>query len=117
MIPPGGIACRHGFDERMANMGGLYGAGTYFAENSCKSNQYASATTRRGERTLLYSRVLMGDAFQTSTQYRERRPPVKPGGTGGTCDSVLGAGGTQFHREFIVYDRNQIYPEYIVYYK
>ena len=43
----------HGFDERVANLGGLYGAGCYFAENACKSNQYARATTPTGEKTIL----------------------------------------------------------------
>ena len=30
----------HGFDERHAYIGGMFGAGIYFAENSSKSNQY-----------------------------------------------------------------------------
>lgn len=29
-----------GFDERHAYIGGMFGAGIYFAENSSKSNQY-----------------------------------------------------------------------------
>ena len=29
-----------GFDERHACIGGMFGAGIYFAENSSKSNQY-----------------------------------------------------------------------------
>ena len=33
------------------------------------------------------------------------------------CDSVVASGGTQVHREFIVYDRSQVYPEYVIYYK
>lgn len=33
------IITRHGFDERVASMQGLYGAGTYFAEDSCKAHQ------------------------------------------------------------------------------
>lgn len=33
-----------GFDERHAYIGGMFGAGIYFAENSSKSNQYAYGT-------------------------------------------------------------------------
>ena len=112
------IAVR-GFDERVAALGGLYGAGTYFAENGCKSNQYARATTNAREHTIIYARVLMGDAYHTNSKQNQiRRPPAKPGGNPGeTFDSVLASGGTQVHREFIVYDRTQIYPEFIIYYK
>jgi hypothetical protein len=112
------LIAEYGFDERMASLSGLYGAGTYFAENACKSSQYARSTTQAGERTMIYSRVLMGDAFRTNAhQAQIRRAPDKPGGRGRTFDSVLGSGGGQVHREFIVYDRTQIYPEYIIYFK
>ena len=111
------VIAKHGFDERMGKLSGLYGGGCYFAENSCKSNQYARATTAGGEHAILYCRVAMGDAFRTSSQLKNRRrAPDKPGGRWGTFDSVLASGGAQVHREFIVYDRNQVYPEFIVYY-
>ena len=111
------VIAKHRFDERMANLSGLYGGGSYFAENSCKSNQYARTPTAAGEHAIMYCRVAMGDAFRTSSQLKNRRrAPDKPGGGGGTFDSVLASGGAQVHREFIVYDRNQVYPEFIVYY-
>ena len=55
-----------GFDERVANTKGLYGAGTYFAENSCKSMQYTRSPNANGEYTIIYSRVLLGHAYRTS---------------------------------------------------
>jgi len=33
--------CEHGFDERVADLDGLYGAGSYFAINSCKPPVFA----------------------------------------------------------------------------
>lgn len=112
------VIAKNGFDERVGALTGLYGGGCYFAENSCKSNQYARVTTPAGERTMLYCRVLMGDAYRTSANLREaRRAPDKPGSGGAAFDSVLASGGAQVHREFIVYDRNQVYPEFIIYYK
>ena len=102
-------------------MRGLYGAGTYFAENPCKSNQYNSTgLTASGERIIIYSRVLLGDAYQTSTGLPEiRRAPNKPSMNGASepHDSVIAYGGNQKHKEFIVYNATQIYPEFIVYYK
>jgi hypothetical protein len=65
-----------------------------------------------------YCRVLLGDAFHTNANRgNERRAPLKPGGSGVTYDSVVASGGAQVHREFIVYDRHQIYPEFIIYFK
>jgi hypothetical protein len=60
--------------------------------------------------------VLLGDAFNANgNRGNERRAPIKPGGSGVTYDSVVASG--QEHREFIVYDRHQVYPEFIIYYK
>lgn len=110
------LIAKHGFDERLASMGGLYGAGCYFAENACKSSQYAPGT--HGEHTILLCRVLLGDSYRTSTRMGQaRRPPNKGGHSGKTFDSVLASGGTQVHREFMVYDKTQVYPEYIIYYR
>ena len=65
-----------------------------------------------------YCRVLLGDVYHTNTNLgNERRAPQKPGGGGATYDSVVASGGNQKHREFIVYDRHQVYPEFIIYYK
>lgn len=114
------IIAKTGFDERVARMQGLYGAGTYFAENPCKSNQYnGSGLTASGERVIIYSRVLIGDAYETKTGLPEiRRPPDKPMHMiQEPHDSVIAYGGTQVHKEYIVYNATQIYPEFIVYYK
>jgi hypothetical protein len=44
----------HGFDNRMANDGGLFGVGSYFADLACKSYQYALRnSTNAGEQVLL----------------------------------------------------------------
>jgi serine/threonine protein kinase len=118
------IVAAAGFDERVANMGGLYGAGVYFAENLCKSHQYTTPG-QGGERVAFYSRVMLGEAHVAPGRYRERRPPLRPaaaggGGGGSSCfpyDSVVGGRARQVHREYIVYDRDQTYPEFLVYYK
>ena len=100
------IITEHGFDERVAALSGLYGAGVYFASQSCKSAQYAKD---EGIKTLLIARVALGDPFYASgTELRQaRRPPERSSAfsRGLTYDSVVAnRGGTQAHREFIVYD-------------
>ena len=117
------ILAESGFDERVANLGGLYGAGSYFADTACKSNQYAKEKTAKGERVMLYCRVLMGEAHMTKTTHSDRRPPINPaaGQKGRTFDSIFAQKGVandgkQFHNEYVVFKSDQCYPEFIVYY-
>jgi hypothetical protein len=53
-----------GFDERVSYAGGLYGAGIYFAEEACKSNQYVDGgrqSNTSNPRYMLYCRALLGN--------------------------------------------------------
>ena len=105
------IIAELGFDERVASLGGLSGSGCYFAENSCKSHQYTRQTNSAGEYIMLYCRVLLGAPHCTNQNLQNMSHAPNH------CDSVVASGGTQVHREFIVYDRSQVYPEYVIYYK
>lgn len=80
---------------------------------------------------MIVCRVLLGDVH-ISIEYEEskykgekdnpiRRPPPKQSNGLDLFDSILAEskinGGTKLnHREFIVYDRLQVYPEYIIYF-
>jgi hypothetical protein len=76
----GRTIAEEGFDERVTSLDGLYGAGSYFADCSCKSNQYTGSATSR---TFLICKVLMGWPFCTKTTHNDpdrpersaRRPP------------------------------------------
>jgi hypothetical protein len=102
-----------GFDERLSNLRGMLGGGLYFAEDSCKSGQYSEksiASTR--SHWFVLSRVLLGSPHYTKAPMPDiRRPPVG-------CDSVVfdpaHDTGLGHHREFVIYDRFQAYPEFIV---
>lgn len=95
-----------GFDERVCNLGGLFGAGVYFAEESCKSGQYASK--HQGTHFFFVSRVLLGRPYYaTSHMQQTRRPPEG-------YDSIIANQNRFGHRELIVYDRFQAYPEFLV---
>lgn len=101
-----------GFDERVCSLDGMLGAGLYFAEDSCKSGQYAERGRARGSHWFLYSRVLLGRPHHTS----EPMPDTRRAPNG--CDSVVFTpsedASVGHHREFVVYDRFQAYPEYII---
>ena len=120
---------RHGFDHRTCRRG-MYGDGVYFAGAACKSHQYScgahsgKASLCKCERTLIIARVALGDAYYASaTRHGERRPPNRIGAAG-TYGSVVVKPGVvtghrkpmQIHQEFVVFDREQAYPAFVVQY-
>ena len=120
----------NGFDHRTCECG-MYGDGTYFASSACKSHQYAPAggsyfCGSKGERTLIISRVALGDAYLAmETLEEERRPPLRNAACGDTYDSIvvepgpmLGhPDGRQIHQEFVIFDNQQAYPAFVVQYE
>ena len=121
----------NGFDHRTCARG-MYGDGVYFAGAACKSHQYScgyqcsSAHTPacRCERTLIIARVALGDAYYASeTRYGKRRAPNRHGATGTHGSVVVNPGQImghhnpiQAHQEFVIFDREQAYPAYVVQY-
>ncbi|XP_077966089.1 poly [ADP-ribose] polymerase tankyrase-2-like [Styela clava] len=114
-----------GFDERHAYIGGMFGAGIYFAENSSKSNQYVyginggtGCTLHKDrscyicDRQMLFCRVTLGKSFlQFSAMKMAHAPPGH--------HSVIGrpsAGGLS-HAEYVIYRGEQAYPEYLITYR
>eukprot|EP00438_Fugacium_kawagutii_P003640 Skav224210 [mRNA] locus=scaffold939:965398:965733:- [translate_table: standard] len=108
----------------------MYGAGVYFACAACKSHQYTckhNARDPEGERTLIIARVALGDAYVAAETRMDRRPPVRSDASGsaaGTYDSIVVKPGIiqghhsscQIHQEFVIFDREQAYPCYVVRY-
>ncbi|CAH8475125.1 unnamed protein product [Heterobilharzia americana] len=113
-----------GFDERYAYIGGMFGAGIYFAENSSKSNQYvygigggAGCPAHKSRscyicpRQLLLCRVALGRSF---IQFNAMKVAHAPPGH----HSIVGrpsAGGLNF-AEYVIYRGEQAYPEYLITY-
>ena len=116
------VIAEHGFDERMAALTGLYGAGSYFASNACKSHQYSQAHKDSSDFVMLVCRVTMGEPYCTAGRHiQQRRPPDNPATPGRPFDSIfaesgIANSGTQQHNEYVVFDRLQVYPEFIVRY-
>jgi len=116
---------QRGFDERLANLSGLYGAGIYFAEQSCKSLRYSGTGSLR---CLLLTRVLLGEPyFATGPMRSMRRPPPLEANDPqqGLYDSVVADKGTPTgrpgddlqHRVFVLFEGKQAYPEMAVYFE
>lgn len=114
-----------GFDERHAYIGGMFGAGIYFAENSSKSNQYVygicggtgcpihkDRSCYVCHRQMLLCRVTLGKSFlQFSAMKMAHAPPGH--------HSVIGrpsVGGLSYP-EYVVYRGEQAYPEYLISYQ
>lgn len=111
---------QQGFDARVASTG-LYGHGVYFAHEACKALQYAMLRVGDGA-VVIVSRVILGDPFYiTGSNTSLKRPPERNGGTHELWDSVVANPGIpssapmgkQVHREYIVYEQYQAYPEFI----
>ncbi|CAE8647234.1 unnamed protein product [Polarella glacialis] len=100
-----------------SNAGTLYGNGVYLAESFSKSDQYTKEN-ESGERCLLLCRATLG-----FVNYIDEAGPdpdqLVQSCTSGPYHSVLGdrekLRGT--FKEIIVYDDNQVYPEYVFWYK
>lgn len=119
--------CNRGFDERVGSLEGLFGSGCYFAENSSKSDEYVPTN---GQQFMFLCRVVLGSPFKTLTTHRlMRRPPCIQGHpekmrcTHDLHDSLVAPPKTMDakavlskFREFIVYDGDQAYPEYLIEY-
>lgn len=109
-----------GFKLKLAgsHAGTYFGNGCYFAESSSKSDEYA----REGEDllvgiyALLLCRVVCGSLFRT-TQPDE--PAIQHALRSGDYDAVLGdrEASVGTYREFVIYEEDLAYPEYVVLYE
>jgi len=110
--------CQNDFKMRLAGSatGTLYGRGSYLAESITKGDEYSKL--EGGANTVLLCRVLGG-----RVKYCAEREP-DPNALTNACvqgpfDCIVGdrkkISGT--YREFVVFDAENVYPEYILRYK
>lgn len=110
--------CKNDFKLRLAGTatGSLYGPGSYFAESITKADEYSR--TEGGTNTVLLCRVLGG-----RVRYCDERSPDADQLTSdcveGPYDSILGdrVKTSNTYREFIIFDTEDVYPEYIITYR
>ncbi|CAE7286660.1 Tnks, partial [Symbiodinium pilosum] len=104
-------------DMAGSNAGTMYGRGCYLAENCTKADEYARDEPHgyyEGVYALLLCRVCMGKFLYTTERYEGAGDRVKSG----EFDSTIGDRTKKANtfREFVVYNADQVYPEYVVLY-
>eukprot|EP00163_Fabomonas_tropica_P022184 TRINITY_DN386_c0_g1_i3.p1 TRINITY_DN386_c0_g1~~TRINITY_DN386_c0_g1_i3.p1 ORF type:complete len:3197 (-),score=554.22 TRINITY_DN386_c0_g1_i3:84-9674(-) len=118
-----------GFEERVSR-NGMFGHGIYFAENTSKSDEYC-APDDNGLCYMFLARVALGTPYVGLKALNGlRRPPCEFGHTTQACDHYryhsvyaelqskdLPSAVLTKHREMVVYDRNQTYPEFLITYR
>lgn len=110
--------CAHDFKMRLAGSatGTLYGKGSYLAESITKADEYSRE--EEGGYTVLLCRVLGGHV-----KYVDERTPdpeeLTRDCTQGPYDCILGdrIKTSKTYREFIIFDNEHVYPEYLLRYK
>jgi hypothetical protein len=110
--------CEKGFDMELCgtHRGTLYGKGIYFAEASSKADEYAEAEATTY--TMLLCRVACGLCRNVEAKRPDASDLVDSVKVTNTYNAIIGdrvkAKGT--YREFIVYEEDQVYPEYVIRY-
>ncbi|XP_033824426.1 protein mono-ADP-ribosyltransferase PARP12 [Periophthalmus magnuspinnatus] len=101
--------CEQNFDWRMCGVHGTaYGKGSYFARDASYSHKFAAGPRSK---VMFVALVLVGDYTKGQSQYV--RPPAKGRGTAlyDSCvDDVTDPS------IFVIFEKHQIYPEYIIKY-
>jgi hypothetical protein len=69
------LVIAEGFDPRVCNLKGMFGAGAYFAEQSTKSVRYAGAKRPGDAGQMLLCRVALGNQMVVATPMQVRTPP------------------------------------------
>lgn len=97
--------------------GSMFGEGLYFAESCTKADEYAKDDKGHYSDVyaLLLCRVCMGKAHKTT----DPEPDALQSFLDGDRDSTLAdlAASRNTFREFVIYDADQVYPEYVILYK
>ncbi|KAG5267424.1 hypothetical protein AALO_G00221590, partial [Alosa alosa] len=103
--------CRENIDWRVCGENGTsYGRGSYFARDAEYSNQYTDLT---GTQSMFVCRILVGDFTLGHPDYN--KPPFKDEDKTAAFDSCVNK--IQNPSTFVVFEKNQIYPEYLIQYE
>ncbi|XP_076579028.1 protein mono-ADP-ribosyltransferase PARP12 [Chaetodon auriga] len=105
------VICHTNFDWRICGTHGTaFGKGSYFARDAKYSHNY---TGDSDVKSMFISRLLVGDYTKGSPEYR--RPPSKDGGDINFFDSCVDD--IMNPSIYVVFEKHQIYPEYLLQYK
>ncbi|XP_072256471.1 protein mono-ADP-ribosyltransferase PARP11 isoform X2 [Pyxicephalus adspersus] len=119
--------CIHNFDWRINGMHGtVYGKGTYFARHASLASQYCKNNSKHStlglhgvnpffcssfkNKSMFLARVIVGDYTMGNKTFI--RPPSKDGSLTNLYDSCVDNPFSPLL--YVIFDSNQIYPEYII---
>ncbi|MGH0116587.1 UNVERIFIED_CONTAM: hypothetical protein FKN15_014787 [Acipenser sinensis] len=103
--------CQQNFDWRMCGAHGTaYGKGSYFARDASYSHNYAK--TKDGQHIMFAAKVLVGEFTRGNSSFK--RPPSKDARSTGLYDSCVD--NTDNPSIFVIFEKHQIYPEYVIEY-
>ncbi|XP_072528750.1 protein mono-ADP-ribosyltransferase PARP12-like [Salminus brasiliensis] len=103
--------CLNNFDWRICGTHGTaYGKGSYFAKDAKYSHSYTGDSTVRN---MFVCQILVGDYTVGNSSYV--RPPSKDGGDTVFYDSCVND--IRNPSIFVVFEKHQIYPEYLIQYR
>ncbi|XP_058842381.1 protein mono-ADP-ribosyltransferase PARP12-like [Acipenser ruthenus] len=104
--------CKQNFDWRICGTHGTaYGKGSYFARDAKYSHSYTGSSS--SSRTMFVTRVLVGESIKGNSGYL--RPPSKDGGDTNFYDSCVDD--TLNPSIYVVFEKQQVYPEYVIQYQ
>lgn len=108
--------CKKNFDWRMSGTatGAVYGEGTYFATDASKSHKYTRPDSS-GYRYMFVPCVLVGAYTKGKKGLRIPPPKDTMNPHGDTFDSCVDD--VQNPRIFVIFDKDQCYPAYLVTYR
>ena len=101
-----------GFDFRFSRPG-MWGHGSYFAENANYSAKHYGFEIENGSKQLFLAKVLVGNFITLQSDRSLRMPPLKPGSSE-RYDSVNGF--TNGSNVYVVYEHDKAYPDYLITY-
>ncbi|XP_069820521.1 zinc finger CCCH-type antiviral protein 1-like isoform X2 [Dendropsophus ebraccatus] len=105
--------CNQNFDWRICGIHGtVYGQGSYFARDASYAHMY-SRSMIHGLQMMFVARVLVGDYTVGNPQMK--RPPPRPDNTTRYYDSCVNV--ITNPTIFVVFEKHQIYPEYLLAYQ
>ncbi|XP_060562494.1 protein mono-ADP-ribosyltransferase PARP12-like [Ruditapes philippinarum] len=106
--------CKQGFDFRLNGQatGTIYGKGCYFATNSSYSDSYAE---RGKDKSMFVAKILPGEYVCGEHNYSRPPPKDKSDRASDLYDSCVDD--DQNPTIFVIFDNNQMYPEYMIRYK
>lgn len=93
----------------------LYGRGIYLSECCSQADKQSPPGTEEGLRCLLLCRVALGNMLYDDAVLPDVAQ-VTAKCIGGTCHSVVEVSPGS-SREFVVYDKDQVYPEFLLLYR